>query len=68
MQQHNSPTHQQRFTKEIYDTAGGIDDRFKPKYRHHIRPSIDINPPSSIDRRPEFGKRAFDRDGTRRFH
>ncbi|KAF3560475.1 hypothetical protein F2Q69_00013423 [Brassica cretica] len=38
------------------------------KYRQHTRPSIDIDAPSSIDRRPEFGKRAYDRDGTRRFH
>ncbi|KAF3532442.1 hypothetical protein DY000_02039709 [Brassica cretica] len=29
---------------------------------------IDVDDPSSIDRRPEFGKRAYDRDGTRRFH
>ncbi|KAF3505956.1 hypothetical protein F2Q69_00009718 [Brassica cretica] len=41
---------------------------FKQKYRQHTRPSIDIDVPSSIDRRPEFGKRAYDLDGTRRFH
>ncbi|WZY94219.1 hypothetical protein YC2023_066548 [Brassica napus] len=68
MQQHNSPAHQQRVTNEFYDTAGGIDDRFKQKYRQHTRPSIDIDVPSSINRRPEFGKRAYDHDGTRRFH
>ncbi|KAF3582084.1 hypothetical protein DY000_02030531 [Brassica cretica] len=58
---------QRRVTNEFYDTAGGVDNLFKHKFRHHTRPSIDA--PSSIDRRPEFGKRAsYDRDGTRRFH
>ncbi|KAF3557376.1 hypothetical protein F2Q69_00013037 [Brassica cretica] len=68
IQQHNSPTHQQRVTSEFYDIACGVDDCFKPKYRQHTRPSIDIDNPTSIDRRPEFGKIAYDRDGTRRFH
>ncbi|KAF3580544.1 hypothetical protein DY000_02031136 [Brassica cretica] len=68
IQQHNSPTHQQRVTSEFYDIAGGVDDCFKPKYRQHTRPSINIDNPTSIDRRPEFGKIAYDRDGTRRFH
>ncbi|KAF3606055.1 hypothetical protein DY000_02048885 [Brassica cretica] len=45
-----------------------VDDRFKPEYRQHTRPSIDIDKPTSIDRRPESGKRAYGRDGTRRFH
>ncbi|KAF3504143.1 hypothetical protein F2Q69_00043127 [Brassica cretica] len=36
--------------------------------RHPTRPSIDIDVPSSIDTRPEFGRRAYDRDGTRRSH
>ncbi|KAF3559048.1 hypothetical protein F2Q69_00012398 [Brassica cretica] len=48
--------------------TGGVDDRFKPKYRQHTRPSIDIRVPTSIDRHPEFGKRAYDRAGIRRFH
>ncbi|KAF2617898.1 hypothetical protein F2Q68_00040135 [Brassica cretica] len=39
-----------------------------PKYQQHIRPSIDISIPTSIDRRPEFGKTAYNRDGIRRFH
>ncbi|KAF3534930.1 hypothetical protein DY000_02041366 [Brassica cretica] len=68
MQQRNSPAHQQRVTNKFYDTDGEIGDRLKQKPRQHTQPSIDINPPSSIDRRPEFGKRAYDRDGTRRFH
>ncbi|KAF3486555.1 hypothetical protein F2Q69_00053109 [Brassica cretica] len=52
MQQHNTPEHQQRVTNEFYDTAGGVYDRFKPKYRQHTRPLIDISVPTSIDRRP----------------
>ena len=68
MQQRTSPAHQQRVTNKFYDTACGIDIRFKQKYRHPTRPSIDVDVPSLIDRRPEFGKRAYDRYGTRRFH
>ncbi|KAF2618776.1 hypothetical protein F2Q68_00038769 [Brassica cretica] len=68
MKQHTSPTHQLRVTNKFYDTAGGIDDRFKQKYRHHTRPSINVDVPSSIDRCPKFGKRAYGRDGTSRFN
>ncbi|KAF2561263.1 hypothetical protein F2Q70_00017046 [Brassica cretica] len=68
MQQHNISEHQQRVTNEFYDTAGGIDNRFKKQNRHHTRPSIDVADPTSVDKRPELGKRAYDRDGTRRFH
>ena len=68
MQQHNIPEHQQRVTNKFYNTAGEVDDRFKPKYWQHTQPSIDIRDPTSIDRRPEFGKRAYDCDGTKRFH
>ncbi|KAF2542963.1 hypothetical protein F2Q68_00030855 [Brassica cretica] len=56
MQKRNSPAHKQRVTNEFYDTAGGVDNHFKQKYRHHTRPSIDVDVPSSINRRPEFGK------------
>ena len=41
VQQRNTPEHQRRVTNESYNTAGGADDRFKPKYRQHTRPSID---------------------------
>ena len=68
MQQHNTPEHQQRVTDEFYDTTGEVDDRFKPKYQPHTRLSINISVPTSIDRRSKLGKRAYDRDGTRRFH
>ncbi|KAF2584389.1 hypothetical protein F2Q70_00035674 [Brassica cretica] len=68
MQQHNIPAYQQRVTKEFYDMAGGVDNRYKQKNRHHTRRSIDVDDPTSVDRRPEFGKRAYDGDGIRRFH
>ncbi|KAF3592297.1 hypothetical protein DY000_02021524 [Brassica cretica] len=60
MQQHTVPAFQQKVTKEFYDTAGSIDNHLKQKYRHPTRPSIDVDVPPSIDRRPEFGRRAFD--------
>ncbi|KAF3610718.1 hypothetical protein DY000_02048578 [Brassica cretica] len=43
-------------------------NRFKQKYRHPTRPSIDVGVPPSIDRRPKFGRRAFDLFGTRKFY
>ncbi|KAF3505362.1 hypothetical protein F2Q69_00043126 [Brassica cretica] len=49
MQKRNSPAHKQRVTNEFYDTAGGVDNHFKQKYRHHTRPSIDVDVPSSIN-------------------
>ncbi|KAF3605678.1 hypothetical protein DY000_02048177 [Brassica cretica] len=67
-QQHNTLEHQHKVTKEFYNTTGGVDDRFKPKYRQHTRPLIDNDIPTSIHRQPKFGKRAYDRDGIRRFH
>ncbi|KAF2578218.1 hypothetical protein F2Q68_00005061 [Brassica cretica] len=68
MQQHTVPAHQQRVTKEFYDTAGGIDNHFKKKYRPPTQLSIDINVLPSIDRRPEFGRRAFYLFGARKFY
>ncbi|KAF3536167.1 hypothetical protein F2Q69_00023321 [Brassica cretica] len=66
--QRNIPKYQQKDTKEIYDTAGGIDKSFKQGSRHPIRPSIDVDVPTSVDRRPEFGRRAFDFYVTRNFY
>ncbi|KAF2601775.1 hypothetical protein F2Q70_00026239 [Brassica cretica] len=60
--------HQQKVAKEFYDTAGGIDKRFKQRSRHPNRPSIDVDVSTSDDRRPEFGRRAFDLFGTRKFY
>ncbi|KAF3567405.1 hypothetical protein DY000_02017153 [Brassica cretica] len=54
-------------TKEFYDTAGGIDKSCKQRSRHPTRPSS-IDVPTSVDRRPEFGRRAFDFYGTRNFY
>ncbi|KAF3603548.1 hypothetical protein F2Q69_00035498 [Brassica cretica] len=68
VQQHNFPEHQQKVTKELYDTAGGIDKRFKQRSRHPTRPSIDVDVSTSVDRRPEFGIRAFDLFSTRKFY
>ncbi|KAF2587194.1 hypothetical protein F2Q70_00035929 [Brassica cretica] len=50
MQQRTVPAHQQRVTKEFYDAAGGIDNRFKQKNRHHTGPLIDVN-----EEKDEFG-------------
>ncbi|KAF2616534.1 hypothetical protein F2Q68_00039819 [Brassica cretica] len=68
MHQRNIPEHQQEFTKEFYDTVGGIDKRFKQRSRHLTRPSIDVDIPTSVDIRPKFGRRAFDLFGTRKFY
>ncbi|KAF2545618.1 hypothetical protein F2Q70_00022371 [Brassica cretica] len=57
--QRNIPEHQQKATKELYDTAGGIDKSFKQRTRHPTQPSIDVDVPTSVDRRPEFGTRKF---------
>ncbi|KAF3530609.1 hypothetical protein DY000_02040832 [Brassica cretica] len=63
--QRNILEHQQ---KESYDTASGIDKSFKQRTRHPTQPSIDVDVPTSVDRRPKFGRRAFDLLGTRRFY
>uniref|UniRef100_M4F5M4 Uncharacterized protein n=1 Tax=Brassica campestris TaxID=3711 RepID=M4F5M4_BRACM len=68
MQQQNIPEHQEKVTKEFYDTSGVIENHFKQKSQHPTRPSIDVDVPTSVDRRPEFGRRAFDFFGARRFY
>ncbi|KAF2570456.1 hypothetical protein F2Q70_00003219 [Brassica cretica] len=68
MQQRTIPANHQRVTKEFYDTAGGIDNRFTKKYRHPTRPSTDVNIPPSVDRRPKFVRRAFDLFETGKFY
>ena len=35
VQQRNTPEHQRRVTNKSYNTAGGVDDHIKPKYRQH---------------------------------
>uniref|UniRef100_A0A0D3E9N0 MULE transposase N-terminal all-beta domain-containing protein n=1 Tax=Brassica oleracea var. oleracea TaxID=109376 RepID=A0A0D3E9N0_BRAOL len=54
--------------EEFYDTAGGIDKSFKQRTCHPSQPSIDVDVPTLVDRRPGFGRRAFDLLGTRRFY
>ncbi|KAF3572186.1 hypothetical protein F2Q69_00059019 [Brassica cretica] len=68
MQQRTVPAHPQRVTTEFYDAAGSKDNRFKQKIRHHTRPPIDVDVPPSINRRLEFGRRALDLFGTRKFY
>ncbi|KAF3494240.1 hypothetical protein DY000_02052429 [Brassica cretica] len=55
--QRNIPEYQQKDTKEFYDAVGGIDKSFKLRSRHPTRPSIDVDVPTSVDRRPEFSRR-----------
>ncbi|KAF3529512.1 hypothetical protein DY000_02040403 [Brassica cretica] len=62
--QRNIPEYQQKDTKEFYDTADGIHKSFKQRSRHPTRPSIDVDVPTSVDRRPEFGRRVIDLYGT----
>ncbi|KAF2556048.1 hypothetical protein F2Q68_00016585 [Brassica cretica] len=66
--QRNIPEHKQKATKEFYNTAGGTKKSFKQRTRHSTQPSIDVDAPTSVDRMPEFGRRAFDLLGTRRFY
>ncbi|KAF3575859.1 hypothetical protein DY000_02029697 [Brassica cretica] len=66
MHQRSNP--EQKTTMEFYDTAGGIENSFKQRSRHTTHPSIDVDVPTSVDRQPEFGRRAFDFNGTRRFY
>ncbi|KAF3589607.1 hypothetical protein F2Q69_00029440 [Brassica cretica] len=58
--QRNIPEYQHKDTKEFYYAAGGIDKSFKLRSRHPT--------PSSFDRHPEFGRRAFDSHCTRKFY
>ncbi|KAF2538177.1 hypothetical protein F2Q70_00003131 [Brassica cretica] len=55
-------------TKEFYDTAGGIDNGFIQQSHHTTQPSIDVDVPTSVDRQPEFGKRAYDLYGNMKFY
>ncbi|KAF3555390.1 hypothetical protein F2Q69_00012975 [Brassica cretica] len=66
--QRNIPEYQQKDIKEFYDATSGIDKSFKQRSRHHTRPSIDVYVPTSVDRRPEFRRGAFDSHGTRKFY
>ncbi|KAF3561113.1 hypothetical protein DY000_02014334 [Brassica cretica] len=58
MHQRSNPEH--KATKEFYDTAGGIDNDCIQRSR---RPTQ-----TSIDRQPEFGRRAYDLYGNWKFY
>ncbi|KAF3557277.1 hypothetical protein F2Q69_00012627 [Brassica cretica] len=58
MHHRNNP--EQKATKEFYDTTGVIDNNFIQKSRHPTQTSIDVAVPTSVDRQPEFSRRAFD--------
>ncbi|KAF3582726.1 hypothetical protein DY000_02030731 [Brassica cretica] len=62
---HSNP--EQKATKEFYDTAGGIENNFKQRSRHTTHPSIDVDVPT-VDKQPEFGRRAYDLYGKRKFY
>ncbi|KAF3552461.1 hypothetical protein DY000_02006890 [Brassica cretica] len=66
--QRNIPEYQQKDTKEFHDAAGGIDKSFKLRSHNPTRPSTDVDIPTSVDRQPEFCRRAFDSHGTRKFY
>ncbi|KAG5393309.1 hypothetical protein IGI04_023272 [Brassica rapa subsp. trilocularis] len=59
--------HEQKTTKEFYDTAGGIKNSFKQRSCHTTHPSINIDVPT-VTRQPEFGKRAYDLYGNKKFY
>ncbi|KAF3493752.1 hypothetical protein DY000_02052554 [Brassica cretica] len=54
--------------KKFYDTAGGIDNNFIQKSRHPTQTSVDFAVPTSVDRQPEFGRRAYDLYGNKKFY
>ncbi|KAF3538784.1 hypothetical protein F2Q69_00023106 [Brassica cretica] len=61
MHQRSNP--EQKATKESYDTAGGIQ-----RSLHTTHPSIDVDVSTSVTRQPEFGRRAYDLYGNRKFY
>ncbi|KAF3488753.1 hypothetical protein F2Q69_00053323 [Brassica cretica] len=65
---HQCKNPEQKDTKECYDTAGGIDNSFIQRSRHTTQPSIDVDVPTSVDRQPEFSRRAYDLYGNKKFY
>ncbi|KAF2593262.1 hypothetical protein F2Q70_00043557 [Brassica cretica] len=65
MHQRSNP--EQKTTKEFYDTAGDIENSFKQLSRHTTHPSINIDVPT-VARQLEFGRRAYDLYGNRKFY
>ncbi|KAF2590066.1 hypothetical protein F2Q70_00040495 [Brassica cretica] len=66
MHQRSNP--EQKATKESYDTASGIDNGFIQQSRHTTHPSIDVDVSTSVARQPEFGRRAYDLYGNKKFY
>ncbi|KAF3545174.1 hypothetical protein DY000_02005963 [Brassica cretica] len=64
---HQRSNREQKTTKEFYDTAGGIENNFKQRFCHTTHPSINTDVPT-VARQPEFGKRAYDFYGNRKFY
>ncbi|KAF3599196.1 hypothetical protein F2Q69_00035041 [Brassica cretica] len=65
---HHRSNPEQKATKEFYDTANGLDNSFIQKSRHPTQKSIDVADPTSVDRQLEFGRRAYDLYGNRKFY
>ncbi|KAF2580106.1 hypothetical protein F2Q68_00005369 [Brassica cretica] len=65
---HQCSNPEQNAPKEYYDTDGGIDNGFIQRSRHTTQPSIDVDVPTSVDRQPEFGRRAYDLYGNGKFY
>ncbi|KAF3550133.1 hypothetical protein DY000_02008252 [Brassica cretica] len=64
---HQRSNLEQKTTKEFYDTAGGIENNFKQRSLHTTHPSINMDVPT-VARQQEFGKRAYDLYGNRKFY
>ncbi|KAF3555025.1 hypothetical protein F2Q69_00014018 [Brassica cretica] len=64
---HQRSNREQKITKKFYDTAGGIENSFKQRSHHTTHPLINIDVPT-VARQPEFGKRAYDIYGNRKFY
>ncbi|KAF2585969.1 hypothetical protein F2Q70_00035646 [Brassica cretica] len=64
---HQRSNREQKTTKEVYDTAGGVENSFKQRSRHTTYPSINIDVPT-VARQPLFAKRAYDLYGNRKFY
>ncbi|KAF3486839.1 hypothetical protein F2Q69_00052482 [Brassica cretica] len=64
---HQRSIPEQKTTKEFYGTTGGIENCFKQRSRHTTHPSIDVDFPT-ITRQLEFGRRAYDLYGNRKFY
>ncbi|KAF3513375.1 hypothetical protein F2Q69_00005035 [Brassica cretica] len=51
---HQRSNREQKTTKEFYDTAGGIENNFKQRFRHKTHPSINTDVPM-VEEKDEYG-------------